>query len=67
MKYENERKRWQDDIEDQKQLYEKELDELRVQLRKKRTTDNLTNNQEVCFIFIIKKTKTNFFFIDKSN
>lgn len=48
-KFDNERKRWQDDIDEQKQSYEKELDELRTKLRKQRTTDNQTNNQEVCF------------------
>jgi hypothetical protein len=47
-KYENERKRWQDDIEEQKQSYEKELDELRAKLRKQRTADSQLNNQEVC-------------------
>lgn len=46
-KYENERKRWQDDLDEQKQGYEKELDELRNKLRKQRTTDNLSNNQEI--------------------
>jgi hypothetical protein len=48
-KYENERKRWQDDIEEQKQSYEKELDELRAKLRKQRTADSQLNNQEVLF------------------
>ncbi|CAF0874127.1 unnamed protein product [Rotaria sp. Silwood1] len=46
-KFENERKRWQDEIDEQKQSYEKELDELRNKLRKQRTVDNLTNNQEI--------------------
>ncbi|CAF2503528.1 unnamed protein product [Rotaria sp. Silwood2] len=46
-KFENERKRWQDEIEEQKQSYEKELDELRKKLRKQRTADSLTNNQEI--------------------
>jgi len=40
-------------MEEQKQAYEKELDELRTKLRKQRTNDNLTNNQEVCLLFII--------------
>lgn len=51
MKYENERKRWQDDIEEQKQSYEKELDELRSKLRKQRTNESLTSTQEVCSSF----------------
>ncbi|CAF1612854.1 unnamed protein product [Rotaria magnacalcarata] len=46
-KFENERKRWQDDIDEQKQSYEKELDELRAKLRKQRTNDTLTTNQEI--------------------
>ncbi|CAF3617892.1 unnamed protein product [Rotaria sordida] len=46
-KVENERKRWQDEIDEQKQSYEKELDEVRNKLRKQRTAGNLTNNQEI--------------------
>ena len=34
-------------MDEQKQGYEKDLDELRTKLRKQRTTDSLTTNQEV--------------------
>ena len=34
-------------MDEQKQSYENELEELRVKLRKQRTTDSLTTNQEV--------------------
>ncbi|CAF3639544.1 unnamed protein product [Adineta steineri] len=47
LKYENERKRWQDDVDEQKTTYESELDELRAKLRKQRTNDSLTSNQEI--------------------
>lgn len=38
-------------MDEQKQSYEKELDELRAKLRKQRTNDALTSNQEVSYIF----------------
>ncbi|CAF1530562.1 unnamed protein product [Adineta ricciae] len=47
LKAENERKRWQDDMDEQKQSYEKELDELRNKLRKQRTADSATTSQEI--------------------
>ncbi|UJR38405.1 hypothetical protein I4U23_031074 [Adineta vaga] len=47
LKSDNERKRWQNDMDEQKQSYETELDELRNKLRKQRTTDSLTSNQEI--------------------
>ena len=34
-------------MDEQKQGYEKDLDELRTKLRKQRTNDSLTTNQEV--------------------
>lgn len=46
-KYENERKRWQDELDEHKQSHDKELDELRDKLRKQRTADNSNNNQRV--------------------
>jgi hypothetical protein len=36
-------------MDEQKQSYEKDLDELRTKLRKQRTTDTLSTNQEVIF------------------
>ncbi len=38
-------------MDEQKQSYEKDLDELRTKLRKQRTTDTLSTNQEVIFFF----------------
>lgn len=47
MKQENERRRWENEMEEQKQSYEQELEELRNKLRKQRTADSAVNNQEV--------------------
>jgi len=51
VKFESERKRWHDEMDEQKILHESELDELRNKLRKQRTVDNLTTNQEVNIVF----------------
>ena len=47
MKQENERRRWENELEEQKQSYETELEELRNKLRKQRTADSTLNHQEV--------------------
>ncbi len=46
-----------EDIEEQKQSYEKELDELRTKLRKQRSADNMNNSQEVCWRFVFFEGK----------
>ena len=48
-------------MEEQKQSYEKELNELRAKLRKQRTADNLNNSQEVCFFSLLFLRINSFF------
>jgi len=58
-------------MDEQKQSYEKDLDELRTKLRKQRTTDSLSTNQEVIFFFfkttLVIKIVFFCFRIDNSN
>lgn len=41
-------------MEEQKQSYEKELDGVRAKIRKQRTAESATNNQEVRFFLLFK-------------
>lgn len=46
IKYDNDRKRLQDELDEQKQTVEKELNDLRTKLRQQRSAENQNNNQE---------------------